>query len=83
MAAILGVVRSFLTAMPFLRAFTAEMMHFVQHQKNSGWDSKHPVLESLQIQVREVKNLMETWEGRTLGGLIPVRELHLDSSDLS
>ena len=81
MAAILGVVRSFLTAMPFLRAFTGEMMLFVQKHKISGWDKRHAVPLGLQQQVREVKDLMETWEGRTLGGLTPVRELHSDSSD--
>jgi hypothetical protein len=83
MAAILGVVRSFLTAMPFLRAFTGELMHFVQLQTFSGWDIKLPIPESLQAQVREFKDLMVSWEGRTLGGLAPVRELHSDSSNLS
>jgi len=83
MAAILGVVRSFLTAMPFLRAFTGTMMSFVQRQKYSGWDTKHPVPSILKDQVLEIKNLMQTWEGRTLGGLTPVRELHSDSSDLA
>ena len=58
-------------------------MQFVQHQQFSGWDIKHPVPTSLQSQVREVKALMESWEGRTLGGLAPVRELHSDSSNFS
>ena len=38
MAAILGQVRSFLTAMPFLRAFTDLMLQFVSHHRNLGWD---------------------------------------------
>ena len=38
MAAILGQVRSFLTAMPFLRVFTDLMLQFVSHHRNLGWD---------------------------------------------
>ena len=44
MAAILGSVRSFLMAMPFLRAFTDHMRDFVNQQANLGWDlpQKYP-----------------------------------------
>ena len=36
MAAILGQVRSFLTAIPFFRAFTDLMLEFVSHHRNLG-----------------------------------------------
>ena len=39
-AAILGTVRSFLTALPFLRAFTDQICAFVKLQEEEGWDSK-------------------------------------------
>ena len=38
-AAILGVVRSFLTAMPFLRAFNNHMLAFIELQSQFSWDS--------------------------------------------
>ena len=81
MAAILGQVRSFLTAMPFLRAFTNQMLSFVDHQKTMGWDCHIPVPQSLQEEVKKIKNLMLTWKGRIFQGHCPVRELHSDSSN--
>ena len=39
MAAVLGSVRSFLTALPFLRAFTDQMLAFVRKNSEVGWDS--------------------------------------------
>ena len=44
MAAILGTVRSFLTALPFLRAFTDQMRAFVSLQQKHGWDQKLPTI---------------------------------------
>ena len=41
--AILGAVRSFLMAMPFLRDFTHTMPMFVKEQTHQGWDRKVPV----------------------------------------
>lgn len=38
MAAILGQVRSFLVALPFLRAFTDDMCRFVNTSQKFGWD---------------------------------------------
>jgi hypothetical protein len=43
MAAILGVVRSFLTALPFLRAFTDQMVQFTSLAQTVGWDQKIPL----------------------------------------
>ena len=38
MAAILGATRRFLMAMPFLRAFTDQLVQFVNQQEHIGWD---------------------------------------------
>ena len=43
MAAILGKVRSFLVALPFLRAFTDQLCKFVQQGALEGWNSVHPI----------------------------------------
>ena len=81
MAAILGVTRSFLTAMPFLRAFSDHMVAFVNQQENQGWDKKFPVPENLVSEVEEIRLLMKNWKGRTFGDKVSVRCLHSDSSD--
>jgi len=47
MAAILGATRSFLMAMPFLRAFTDQLVQFVNQQEQIGWDKKK--CKSLQL----------------------------------
>ena len=81
MAAILGVVRSFLVALPFLRAFTDLMVHFVNQHQNFGWDFKNQIPEELRAQIREVKTILETWVGRPFQTQEkPQRELHSDSS---
>ena len=80
MACILGTVRSFLTAMPFLRAFTSHMLSFVDLHKINGWDQKHPVPLDLKEEVIKIKDLMHSWEGRQFQGICPVREIHSDSS---
>ena len=81
MAAILGTVRSFLTALPFLRAFTDQMVGFVNQAFTAGWNKALPIPMSLQEQVREVKQLIEGWQGRLFQGRCAVRNLHADSSD--
>jgi hypothetical protein len=40
MATILGQVRSFLQALPFLRAFTDLMVKFVDQHTHQGWDKQ-------------------------------------------
>ena len=80
MACILGTVRSFLTAMPFLRAFTGHMLRFVDLHKVHGWDKTHPIPPDLKLEVLKVKELVQAWEGRQFQGICPVREIHSDSS---
>ena len=49
MAAILGTVRSFLVALPFLRAFTDTMVQFVNQQQRFGWDFKGQIPQGYKI----------------------------------
>ena len=82
MAAILGTVRSFLVALPFLRAFTDEMKCFIDLQGQGGWDKMHLPPVSLVDQVKEVKELLQTWQGRQFQARCPIRKLHSDASNL-
>ena len=83
MAAILGQVRSFLVAMPFLRAFTDKMLLFVKRNQVCGWDQRSCVPPSLKQEVLEVHQLMSQWGGRPFEGRCQVRHLASDSSDLA
>ena len=80
MSQVLGGVRSFLQAMPFLRAFTDHMLSFIQ-KCHWGWDISHPIPESLKAEVRELKVLLQQWAGRPFSQAPPVRTIHSDSSD--
>ena len=80
MAAILGTVRSFLTAMPFLRAFTNHMLSFVDLHSSRGCDCQLPIPPILKAEVLRIKDLMISWSGRLFQGHCPVRTLHSDSS---
>ena len=81
MAAILGNIRSFLMAMPFLRAFTDHMLAFVNQQGNWGWDSPLEIPPALQQEVRELNQLTSSWTGRPFQEKVVVRKLHSDSSN--
>ncbi len=82
MAAILGKIRSVLTAMPFLRAFTDELVHFLRQQKHHGWDAVGQIPESLKSQIREVKDLLLQNPGRPFQQKEPPsRRLASDSSN--
>ena len=67
-AAILGATRSFLMAMPFLRAFTDQLVQFVNLQERHGWDQKLLIPETLKEQVQEMGKLLTAWKGRKLQG---------------
>ena len=64
MAAILGAVRSFLMALPFLRAFSDQIKDFVSQNTTKGWDTPLPVPEGIFRQVRELNFLTKNWPGR-------------------
>ena len=81
MAAILGQVRSFLTAMPFLRAFTDSMLAFVNQNLWEGWDRALAVPHTLAHEVTLLKDLMLHWQVRKFQGSCAMRQLHSESSD--
>ena len=81
MDAILGVVRSFLTALPFLRAFTDHMVAFTTQANTMGWDAPILISGDLQQQIREVKNMLQNWSGRSINQKVPIRRLHSDASN--
>ena len=68
-------------AMPFLRAFTDQMLAFVRQNSVFGWDQPLPVPLSLKTEVLEIKDLLLHWNGRQFQGKVPVREFHSDSSN--
>jgi hypothetical protein len=82
MAAILGTVRSFLTALPFLRAFTDQLCAFVKLQEKVGWDAPQPLPPDLHSQLLEVKEILQSWQGRNMEGKTAIRQLHSDASNL-
>ena len=79
-AAILGQVRSFLAALPFLRSFTDQLILFTNYHQVVGWDTPRAIPLSLQQQVREIGEVLSTWTGRQFEGVKPVRTIHSDSS---
>ena len=82
MAAILGALRNFLVDMPFLRAFTKQMFHFVQLHQVKCWNHPLNFPPSLQEEVRQLNILTQTWKGRPFQGQVAVRHLHSDSSQV-
>ena len=79
MASILGQVRSFLVALPFLRLVTDQLACFSNLHEIHGWDHKVQVPESLKTQVRELEDLLVPGLGRPFYSPVD-RELHSDSS---
>jgi hypothetical protein len=82
MAAILGSVRSFLVALPFLRAFTDTMVELVNLQQTFGWDHQVQIPPSLKSQLGDIKVLLQAWQGRDFRKS-PNRDLHSDSSSFA
>ena len=68
MAAILGAIRSFLMAMHFLRAFTDQLVQFVNQQEQIGWDRKVQIPSALQAQVKKMGAIIEQCKGRSFQG---------------
>jgi hypothetical protein len=79
-AAILGQIRANLLALPFLRAFTTYLVNFLAEKSGDSWNSTHKISEEIKEELKEVKNVMEKWEGRPFVTK-PTRVLHSDSSD--
>lgn len=80
-AAILGQVRSFLTALPALRAFTDHLVAFTNKHAATGWDTNLTIPGDLQEQVKEVGLILASWKGRRFEGDKETREIYSDSSN--
>jgi hypothetical protein len=80
-AAILGQLRSFLTALPVLRAFSDLLVQFTDQQRKVGWDQDVVIPQELKDQVLEIGQLLQSWKGRSFAGKTPVRKIHSDSSN--
>lgn len=83
MAAILGAVRSFLTALPMLRSFTDAMMAFVRKHTHVGWDTPLLVPENLRTEVLNLKQTLLQWPGRSFVQAPAQKTLHSDSSQFA
>ena len=79
-AAILGQLRSFLTALPCLRAFSDQLLQFTNQHRQQGWDSEIPLPALLKNQVREIGCLLKSWAGRKFQDHPVIRKIHTDSS---
>lgn len=81
MAAILGQVRSFLVAMPFLRCFTDTLCTFVREGSRKNWDCSIVIPQDLKEQLLSVKSLLDNYNGRPFPEK-HTKTLHSDSSTL-
>ena len=79
-AAILGQLRSFLTALPCLRAFSDQLVKLTEKQTVSGWDQKIKIPPELKEQVKDIGVLLREWQGRRFAGKNPDRKSFSDSS---
>jgi hypothetical protein len=77
-----GYHKKFSGRSPLLRAFTDTLVGFVNLQTSLGWDHVFPLPPDLKVQLREIKNLLDSWTGRPFASPIQ-QELHSDSSDLA
>jgi hypothetical protein len=64
-----------------LRAFSGQMLHFIQMHSAKGWDVTRPLPQALKAQVREIDGIMHSWVGRSFAKRTVVKEIHADSSD--
>ena len=79
MAQILGSMRSFLMALPWLRSFTDQRNQFGNGHRKFGWDTPLLIPEIVREQVATFKSSLQEWRGRPFL-TTPTRELHSDSS---
>ena len=79
-AAILGQLRSFLTALPCLRAFSDLLVQFTDRHRWLGWDKKLEIPSQVKAQVSEIGTLLKEWKGRSFQGKCAVRKIFSDSS---
>jgi hypothetical protein len=78
-ASILGQVRSYLVALPFLRLVTDQLLQFSNLHKTKGWDHGVPLAYEFRQQVVELETYLHPGFGRKFF-TPPSRNLHSDSS---
>jgi hypothetical protein len=78
-ASILGQVRSYLVALPFLRLVTSTLKDFSDQARFQGWDKKILIPQDLKTQLLELNQLLFPGSGRNFLSKVD-RELHSDSS---
>ena len=78
-ASILGQVRSYLVALPFLRLVTDQLLQFSNLHKTKGWDHGVPLADEFRRQVVELETYLHPGFGRKFF-TPPSRNLHSDSS---
>ena len=76
---VLGQIRSYLVALPFLRLVTQQLHAFSILQKSHGWDHLIKIPQSLKQEIKELKKYLDPNLGRKFLQT-PKRFLHSDSS---
>ena len=80
-ASILGRIRSGLFALPALRAFSDELVAFVNLHTKFGWDTPLQLPPSIRTQVPELRELLLSWPGRKFMAGATATKLFSDASD--
>ena len=80
-ASILGRVRSGLFALPALRAFSDELVAFVNLHTKFGWDTPLQLPPSIRTQVPELRELLLSWPGRKFVTGATATKIFSDASD--
>jgi hypothetical protein len=79
MSSILGQIRSYLVALPFLRLVTQRLLKFSQSHHTNGWDFSVQIPQDLKEEIRSLKKNLEPGLGRPFAQA-PSRFLASDSS---
>ena len=65
-ASILGQVRSYLVALPFLRLVTQKLLAFSQISTTQGWDHSIQIPKELKHEIQELRKFLEPGLGQTI-----------------
>jgi hypothetical protein len=79
MSSILGQIRSYLVALPFLRLVTQRLLRFSQSHMENGWDHSIYIPQDLKEEIHSLKTFLEPGKGRPFIQEAK-RTLHSDSS---
>jgi len=78
-ASILGQIRSYLVALPFLRLVTGQLLRFSLLAQENGWDFPIQIPSSLKEEIKELHHWLQPGQGRPFLSQ-PSKILHSDSS---